>query len=88
MKSKVFYLVHIHTHNMDHYALRDSLEDAQEEVFEFAQGRWSLQFPGVEKPAFKSDMVDRYFQAVHNDVYVHVIDISPEGKWVMENVSS
>lgn len=31
--SKIFSLVRIHTQEMDHYALRDSLENAQEEVF-------------------------------------------------------
>ena len=88
MESVVLYLVHIHTHNIDHYALRDSLENAQEEVFQFAQGRWSIQFPGVERPASKAEVIERYYQAVRDDVYMHVIDISPEGNWVMEDVSS
>jgi hypothetical protein len=87
MQTEVLYLVHIHTHNMDHYALRDSLENAQEEVFQFAQGCWSTQFTGVERPAAKTEVIERYYRAVSNDVYVHLVDISPEGNWVMEDVS-
>jgi hypothetical protein len=69
---------------MDYYALRNSLENAQEEVFEHAQGNWSTQFPGVERPSSKTEVVERYYQAVHNIVYAHVIDIESEGNWVME----
>ena len=81
----VFYLVHIHTPKMDYYALRDSLENAQEEVFQHAQGDWSTQFPGVERPSSKTEVVERYYHAVLNSVYVHVIDIESEGNLVMED---
>ena len=73
---------------MDHYALRGSLENAQEEVFEFAQGNWSIQFPGIPRPESKKDVIEQYYQAVHDNVYVHIIDISPEGNWVMEELSN
>ena len=81
---RVFFLVHIHTPKMDYYALRDSPEKAQEEVFQHAQGEWSTQFPGVERPSSKAEVVERYYQAVHDSVYVHIIDIESEGNWVME----
>ena len=84
MESEVFYLVHIHTPKMDYYSLRNSLENAQEEVFQHAQGDWSTQFPGAERPSSKTEVVERYYQAVRNSVYVHVIDISSEGNGVME----
>jgi hypothetical protein len=88
MQPEVLYIVHIHTPNMDQYALRDSLENAQEEVFQYAQGKWSTQFPGVKRPPSKSEVIKRYYQAVSKDVYVHLIDISSEGNWVMEEVKS
>jgi hypothetical protein len=84
---RVFFLVHIHTSKMDYYALRDSLENAQEEVFQHAQGNWTTQFPGVERPSSKTEVVERYYQAVRNSVYFHVIDIEPEGNWVMEDIN-
>ncbi len=82
---RVFFLVHIHTPKMDHYALRDSFENAQEEVFQYAQGDWSTQFPGVERPISNTEVVERYYQAVSNSVYFHIIDIESEGNWVMED---
>ncbi len=87
MQTEILYLVHIHTRNMDHYALRNSLEGAQEEVFQYAQGNWSIQFPGVDRPTSKAEVVERYYHAVRNDEYVHILDISPEGNWVMEEIS-
>ncbi len=87
MQSKpVFYLVHIHTPKMDYYDLRDSLENAQEEVFQHAQGNWLTQFPGEDRPSSKTEVVERYYQAASNSVYVHVIDIESEGNWVMEGI--
>jgi hypothetical protein len=83
----ILYLVHIHTPKMDYYALRNSLENAQEEVFQHAQGDWSTHFPGVERPNSKIEVVERYYQTVRNDVYFHIIDIEPERNWVMEDVN-
>jgi hypothetical protein len=83
----VFYLVHIHTAKTDYYALRDSLENAQEELFQHAQGNWSTQFPGVERPKSKIEVIKLYYQAVQDTVYTHVIDIESEGNWVMEDSS-
>jgi hypothetical protein len=54
----VFYIVHIHTPKMDYYALRDSLENAQEEVFLHAQSEWRDQFPGVERPISKVETAE------------------------------
>ncbi len=88
MQTAIFYLVHIHSRNMDHYALRDSLENAREEVFQYAQSNWSIQFPDVERPASKAEVVERYFQAIRDDTYVHLVDITPEGNWVMEEISA
>jgi hypothetical protein len=56
-----------------------------EEVFIHAQGEWSTQFPGVEIPKSKTDIVKQYYQAVRDSVYVHIIDIESEGNWVMED---
>ena len=84
----VFYLVHIHTPKMDYYALRDSLENAQEEVLLHAQGNWTTQFPGVERPSDKNEVVERYYQAIRNSVYFHVIDIESEGNWIMEDITN
>ena len=84
---RILYLVHIHTPKMDHYAVRDSLENAQEELFQYAQGNWSIQFPGVERPKSKTEVINRYFQAVQDTVCPHVIDIESEGNWVMEDSS-
>lgn len=86
MNFTVFYLVHIHTPSMDHYALRDSFDNAQEEIFQFAQDRWSHQFPGIQRPESKSEVIERYYQAVKNGIYAHVLDITSEGNWVMEDV--
>jgi hypothetical protein len=86
MKSiPVFYLVHIHTPKMDNYALRDSLENAREEVYIHALGEWSTQFPGVEMPKSKTEIAEQYYLAVRDSVYVHIIDIESEGNWVMED---
>jgi hypothetical protein len=81
----VFYIVHIHTPKMDYYALRDSLENAQEEVFLHAQSEWRDQFPGVERPISKVETAERYFQAVRDSVYFHIVDIESEGNWVMDD---
>jgi hypothetical protein len=81
----VFYIVHIHTPKSDYYALRDSREDAIEEVFQHAQGDWLTQFPGVERPNSKTEVIERYYQAVRDSVYFHIIDIESEGNWVMED---
>ncbi len=86
MDPEILYLVHIHTPDMDHYALRDSPENAREEVFQFAQENWYQQFPGVERPASKDEVIKKYYQSVHKDIYFHVVDISSEGNWVMEKV--
>jgi hypothetical protein len=59
MQTDIYYLVHIHTPSMDHYALRGSLENAQEEVFEFAQGNWSIKFPGIPRPASKAVVIEQ-----------------------------
>jgi hypothetical protein len=80
----VFYLIHIHTPKTDYYALRDSLKNAKEEVFQHAQANWSTQFLGVERPNSKKEVIERYFAAVHGNVYYHVVDIESEGNWVME----
>ncbi len=88
MEPQPLYLVHIHTKNMDHYALRNSLENAQEEIFQYAQSNWSVQFPGIDRPSSKLEVIEQYYRAVQNEVYAHLVDISPEGNWVMEEVSS
>lgn len=82
----LYYLVHIHTQYMDYYALRNSLENAQEEVFLYAQSNWSTQFPGIERPSDKTETVDLFYEAVGDGVYFHLIDIESDGNWVMEDV--
>lgn len=84
--TKILFLVHIHTPNIDHYAIRDSLKNAEEEVFQYAQGYWSTQFPGIERPSSKTEVIERYYRAVRDSVYFHIVDIENEGNWVMEDV--
>jgi hypothetical protein len=83
---QVYYLVHIHTPETDYYALRDSLENAEEEVFQHAQAYWSTQFPGIERPTSKTLVIAKYYQAVRESVYFRIVDIESEGNWVMGSI--